>query len=91
MTENANASPIHAAKRALRTAFTTIITILPLVPQVIAIIQDQWQVEWLTAIGVQAVALNAALSRIIAIPAVDRWLTKIGLGSAPKSSLGESS
>ena len=70
-------------QRALRTAFTTILTVLPLVPQVIAIIQGQWEAEWLTAIGVQAVAINTALTRIIAIPAVNTFLTKIGLGARP--------
>lgn len=86
----ANQAPVsgeiwHKAQRAFRTAFTTLLTVLPLIPQVIAIVQDQWSAEWLTAIGVQAVALNAALSRLIAIPKVDAWLTKIGLGSSPRS------
>ena len=72
-------------QRVLRTAFTTILTVLPLIPQVIAIIQGQWEAEWLTAVGVQAVAINTALTRIIAIPAVNTLLTKIGLGSVPPS------
>lgn len=72
-------------QRALRTAFTTILTVLPLVPQVIAIIQGEWDAEWLTAVGVQAVAINTVLTRIIAIPAVNTFLTKIGLGSVPPS------
>lgn len=73
------------SKRVLRTAFTTILTVLPLIPQVIQIIQGQWEAEWMTAIGVQAVAINTALTGIIAIPAVNQWLTKIGLGSVPKN------
>ncbi|MBK0296389.1 hypothetical protein IAE22_30350, partial [Bacillus sp. S34] len=40
---------------------------------------------WLTAVSVQAVAINAALTKIIAIPTVNTWLTHIGLGSVPKS------
>jgi hypothetical protein len=72
-------------QRALRTAFTTILTVLPLIPQVIAIIQGQWDAEWLTVVGVQAVAINTVLTRIIAIPAVNTFLTKIGLGSVPPS------
>jgi hypothetical protein len=72
-------------QRALRTALTTLLTLLPLVPQVIAIIQDEWSAGWLTAIGVQAVAINTALTRLIAIPTVDRWLKRIGFGSAPRS------
>lgn len=72
------------SKRVLRTAFTTVLTLLPIVPQVIQIIQGQWDAEFLTVIGVQAVAINTALTGIIAIPAVNHWLTKIGLGSVPK-------
>ena len=72
------------SKRVLRTAFTTILTLLPVIPQVIQVIQGQWDAEFLTVIGVQAVAINTALTGIIAIPAVNHWLTKIGLGSVPK-------
>jgi hypothetical protein len=72
-------------QRAARTAFTTILTILPIIPQIIAIIQGEWAAEWLTAVSVQAVLINTALTRIIAIPAVNTFLTKIGLGSVPPS------
>jgi hypothetical protein len=82
------APPIwYRSKRVLRTAFTTILTVLPLIPQVIAIIQGQWDAEWLTAVGVQAVAINSALTAIIALPTVNTWLTHIGLGSVPKSAI----
>lgn len=72
-------------QRVARTAFTTILTLLPIIPQVIAIVQGEWDAEWLTAVAVQAVAINSALTRIIAIPAINNWLTKIGLGSVPPS------
>lgn len=72
------------SKRVLRTAFTTVLTVLPLIPQVIAIIQGQWEAEWLTAIGVQAIAINSALTAIIALPTVNTWLTHVGLGSVPR-------
>lgn len=71
-------------QRALRTLFTTVITILPLIPQVIQIVQGQWDAAWLNAVAVQAVAINTALTRIIAIPQVNEWLTAVGLGSVPK-------
>lgn len=74
-------------QRVARTAFTTILTLLPLIPQVIAIIQGEWGAEWLTAISIQAVAINSALTRIIAIPAVNTFLTHIGLGSVPRSEI----
>jgi hypothetical protein len=79
----------YKGKRVLRTAFTTLLTVLPLIPQIIAIIQGQWQAPWLGAIAVQAVAINAALTAIISLPTVNAWLINIGLGSVPKSSLIE--
>lgn len=77
----------YKAQRVLRTLFTTVLTVLPLVPQIIAIIQGQWDVAWLTGVAVQAVAINSALTAIIAIPTVNAWLTKIGLGSVPRSAV----
>lgn len=77
----------YRGQRALRTAFTTILTALPVVPQVIAIVQGQWDAAWLTPVAVQAVAINTALTAIIALPTVNAWLTKIGLGSVPKAAI----
>lgn len=77
----------YKAQRVLRTAFTTILTALPLVPQVIAIVQGQWDAAWLGPIAVQAVAINSALTAIIALPKVNAWLVKIGLGSVPRSAV----
>jgi len=77
----------YKGQRVLRTALTTALTVLPLIPQVIAIVQGEWSAEWLTGIAVQAVAINSALTRIIAIPAVNGWLTTIGLGSVPKAAV----
>lgn len=76
------------AQRALRTAFSTFITILPLAPQVIAIVNGQWESEFLIAVGIQAVALNAVVSRIMAIPTVNAFLAKwLNLGSIPKQNI----
>ncbi|KTR47313.1 hypothetical protein [Curtobacterium oceanosedimentum] len=79
----------YRAQRVLRTAFTTILTVLPLVPQIVQIvqiIQGQWPTATgLTAVAVQAVAINSALTAIIALPTVNRWLTSVGLGSEPRA------
>lgn len=74
-------------QRVLRTAFTTILTALPIIPQIVAIVQGQWSAEWLTPVAIQAVAINSALTAIIAIPAVNNFLTKIGLGSVPRKAV----
>jgi hypothetical protein len=71
-------------QRVLRTAFTTILTVLPIIPQIVQIVQGQWPAATgLSAVAVQAVAINTALSGIMTIPTVNRWLTAIGLGSVP--------
>ena len=77
----------YRAQRVLRTAFTTTLTALPVVPQIIAIVQGQWDAVWLTGVAVQAVAINSALTAIIALPTVNAWLTTIGLGSVPRSAI----
>lgn len=77
----------YKAQRVLRTAFTTILTVLPLVPQVVAVIQGQWDAAWLGSVAIQAVAINSVLTGIIALPTVNAWLTKIGLGSVPRSAI----
>lgn len=40
---------------------------------------------WLIAGAAFVAALAGALARVMAIPAVDQWLTHIGLSSRPKS------
>lgn len=79
----------YKGQRVLRTLLTTLLTLLPLIPQVIAIIQGEWAAEWLTAIAVQAVAINSALTGIIALPTVNAWLVRVGLGSVPRAAVRE--
>lgn len=84
--KNVEVQPIwYSWQRVLRTALTTALTLLPVIPQVVQIVQGQWDAQWLTVVSVQAVAINAALTKLIAIPAVNEWLTHIGLGSVPKA------
>lgn len=75
----------YPGQRILRTLFTTVLSLLPIIPQVIAIIQGQWSAEFLTVIAAQSIAINTALTAIIAIPIVNEFLTFIGLGSVPRS------
>lgn len=72
-------------QRILRTLLTTVLSLLPIIPQIVAIIQGQWSAEFLSIIAVQSVAINTALTAIIAIPFVNELLTRIGLGSVPRS------
>lgn len=76
----------YRGQRVLRTLLTTALTVLPLIPQVVQIVQGQWPTATgLTAVAVQAVAINSALTAIIALPTVNRWLTTIGFGSEPRT------
>jgi len=73
-------------QRVLRTLLTTALTVLPLIPQVVQIVQGQWPAATgLTAVAVQALAINSALTAIIAIPTVNKVLTHIGFGSVPRA------
>lgn len=81
-------TPVYAGQRVLRTAFTTALTLLPIIPQILFIITDQWDVEVLTVIAAEFIAINTALTRIIALPGVDQFLASIGLGAEPKSVVG---
>lgn len=75
----------YRGQRVLRTALTTALTALPLIPQIVQIVQGQWPAATgLTVVGVQALAINSALTAIIALPTVNRWLTAIGFGSMPR-------
>lgn len=76
----------YRGQRVLRTALTTALTTLPLIPQIIQIVQGQWPAATgLTVVGVQALAINSALTAIIALPTVNGWLTAIGFGSTPRA------
>lgn len=77
----------YKGQRVLRTLLTTVLTTLPVIPQVIAIVQGQWGAEWLAPVAIQAVAINTALTAIIALPTVNAFLVKIGLGSVPRSAI----
>ncbi|MFJ3489099.1 hypothetical protein [Leifsonia aquatica] len=79
----------HAAigsphQRVIRTVVQAVIAGVPTVVAIIGVVADQWPAEWLVATAGVAVAIQGALARIMAIPAVDAWLTGLGLGSAPR-------
>lgn len=87
----------HKSKRVLRTAVQVVVsgalvlgTIVVLAPQVLdavaEVLPGPW-VAWLTGAIAALAAVSAALSRVMAIPAVNGWLVQLGLGSVPKSSV----
>lgn len=84
----------NKAQRVLRTivqvgipAFLTFNLVLP---QIIVALDGVLPPEaylWFNGIAVGVTAAAAALARIMAIPQVNAWLVKLGLGSVPKSQI----
>ena len=85
----------HKWQRALRTAAQVLVTgagilavAVTVAPQILDALADVLPgpvVAWCAGVIAGTAALSAALSRVMAIPIVDRWLTRLGIGSAPRS------
>lgn len=83
---------VHPWKATLRTAVAVIIGVGVVAPTALGIFQDQLGgyippevMAWIVwAVGL-AVAVSLTVTRIMAIPQVNAWLTSIGLGATPKS------
>lgn len=82
-------------QRVLRTAVQVLIAAASLLAVVVAVAPDvvravadvlpaSW-VAWLVAAIAFLASLSAALSRVMAIPAVNALLTRVGLGSVPRA------
>lgn len=85
----------YKMQRVLRTVVQVIIafvavwgSIAAIAPQILdelaKILPGSW-IAWLVGFIAVVTAIAGALSRIMAFPVVNEWLTRIGLGSAPKS------
>lgn len=71
-------------QRVLRTVVQAVVAGVPTAVAIIGVVADQWPAEWLVAAAGIAVAIQGVLARIMAIRAVDAWLTTVGLGAAPR-------
>lgn len=81
-----------ATQRVLRTivqvgipAFITFAGVLPVIVNALGLDVDGQVYLWLVSAAAVLTAVAGALTRVMAIPAVNEWLTHIGLGSVPKS------
>lgn len=80
-------------QRAIRTAVQVLVggaavlaTIVVVAPQIVEAVADVVPgpvIAWATAALATLAAISAALARVMAIPAVDEWLRRIGAGSTP--------
>lgn len=77
----------YKSKRVWRTIFSAALAVLSVLPIILGIINDQWPSETLAWATAQLVAVQAVVTRIMAIEKVNKWLSWIGLGSAPKDVL----
>lgn len=84
----------YKAQRVLRTIVAVIIpaflgfaVLLPQLIDALGLPDDSTLRIWLLGIAAAVTAVAAAITRIMAIPAVNAWLTKVGLGSVPKSAV----
>lgn len=84
----------YKAQRVLRTivavvipAFLGFAVLLPQLIDALGLPDDSTLRLWLLGIAAGVTAVAAAITRIMAIPAVNAWLTRIGLGSVPKSAV----
>lgn len=82
----------YQGQRVLRTivqvgipAFLTFAGVLPVIIDAVGLPLDSGVYLWLIGAAAVVTAVAGALSRIMAIPAVNTWLTKIGIGSVPKA------
>jgi hypothetical protein len=82
------------SQRVLRTivqvgipSFIAFAAVLPTVIDALGLPVDAEVRLSLLAVAAGVTAVAAALSRVMAIPAVNAWLTKIGLGSVPRSAV----
>lgn len=77
-------------RTAVQSAIGTLLTLGVVLPIVVVILNEQlgtylpdaWEAWLVGAAGVVA-ALSAAVARVMAVPAVDAWLKRIGLSSSP--------
>lgn len=93
----------HPNQRVLRTILQTTIAFLvglggsvgilqAVAPQVIDAVRDVLPpaaVAWLAAAFAFVIAVAGALSKLMAIPVVNAWLTRIGFGSEPRAIVKE--
>ena len=84
----------YKGKRVLRTivqtaipAFLSFALVLPAIIEALGLPADAELRLWLLAVAAGVTAVAGAISRVMAIPAVNAWLIKIGLGSVPQEAV----
>lgn len=78
----------------LRTALAVVLALGVVVPLSVEIILDEWAKAatvpegaraWLLGASAAIVAVSATLTRVMAIPTVNDWLGRVGMGATPST------
>lgn len=84
----------YKSQRVLRTAvavgipsFLVFAGVLPQIIEALGLPMDSAVYLWLIALAAGVTAVAAAITRLMAIPAVNSWLAQVGLGSVPKKAI----
>lgn len=85
MAKHTAPAPIwYPNQRVIRSTIQAIVGAVPTVVAIIGIIAAQWPSEWLVVTLGVGVAIQAVLTKIMALPGVNDWLTGIGAGTVPR-------
>lgn len=71
-------------QRVWRTLFSGALALLSVIPTALLIVHDSFPAPFWGAAAAQILAVQSVVTRVMAIPQVDAWLTAFGLGSAPR-------
>ena len=79
------------ARRTFLAVATTTLVVLGIIPSILEVVVDELGAHlpeglrlWLLGAAVVVTGVTTAATRIMAIPAVNGWLTSIGFGAQPK-------
>lgn len=79
----------HPWRATLRTGLSVLLGAATAVPAVVQIVDEQLHGWELLGLGGQVIAVSAIVTRVMALPAADRMLEFVGLGSAPEADRGD--
>lgn len=88
------------AQRTVRTIVQALVVLIPLVNGVAVaaaaylqeqtdIIVEPWAFVALNGVIAVTAVIMGLIARVMAVPGVNEWLTRIGLGSIPKDAVGD--
>lgn len=88
--------PIKAILRTIvQVGIPTLLTLCVIIPLIVQAILDNFGevlppqfTAWMLGVSAFVTALAATIARVMAIPAVNAWLTHLGLGATPKLPTG---